>query len=57
MKTENVQNKEVYSESLARDEMDDETFNAMLERGLREAMEGDSCAVSEVFRKIRQDVR
>lgn len=55
MKIENV-NTEVYHEVLARDEMDEETFNAMMECGLNEAMRGKTRMASDVFKDIRPGI-
>ena len=41
---------------LAREEMDDETFHAMMKRGLEEAQAGDSRPAAEVFAELRRKV-
>lgn len=56
METKNVTT-EVCVEPLAREEMDEETFNAMMHRGLSEAIEGKSGMISDGFKEIWRDMR
>lgn len=42
---------------IARDEMNEQEFDAMMQRGLSEATENRSRLVGEVFADLRQDVR
>ena len=42
---------------VSRDEMDEETFNTMMRRGLEEAMAGKSCPVNDFFAEIRKTFR
>ena len=44
------------SAPLARDEMDDETFNKMMQSGLEEAKAGLSRPATEVFAELRQEI-
>lgn len=41
-------------ESFAIDEMDSQTFNAMMEEGYRQALNGEAKPISEVFEEIRK---
>ena len=41
-------------EPLAIDEMDNQTFNAMMEEGYRQALNDDAKPISEVFEEIRK---
>ena len=41
---------------LARDEMDDATFNAMMQTGLEQAKANRSRPVAEVFSELRQEL-
>lgn len=41
---------------MSRDEMDDATFNAMMERGLREAKAGLSRPIGEAFSAVRKEL-
>lgn len=41
-------------EPFAIDEMDSQTFNAMMEEGYRQALKGEAKPISEVFEKIRK---
>ena len=41
-------------EPFAIDEMDSQTFNAMMEEGYRQALNGEAKSISEVFEKIRK---
>ena len=41
-------------EPLAIDEMDSQTFNAMMEEGYRQALNGEAKPISEVFEEIRK---
>ena len=52
---ENV-NADVYSKVPVRDEMSEEEFNSMIERGLNEARNGKSRLASEVFEEIREEM-
>lgn len=56
METKNVTT-EVCVELLAREEMDEETFNAMMRCGLSEAIEGKSCMMSDFLKEIWRDMR
>lgn len=42
---------------MARDEMDDAAFNAMMARGLDEAKAGESRMASDVFTDLRQEIQ
>lgn len=41
-------------EPFAIDEMDSQTFNAMMEEGYRQALNGEAKPISEVFEEIRK---
>lgn len=41
-------------EQFAIDEMDSQTFNAMMEEGYRQALNGEAKPISEVFEEIRK---
>lgn len=41
---------------IARDEMDDAAFNAMMERGLKEARSGSSRPAGEAFSAVRKEL-
>lgn len=42
---------------VARDELDDATFSAMMERGLREAKADQSRLASDVFADLKREIR
>ena len=42
---------------VARDEMEEATFNAMMARGLNEAKADESRGVSDVFADLRREIR
>ncbi len=50
-------NLSIPKEPLARDEMTDEEFNAMMQRGIDEAKAGKVWPVDEVFEKLRKELQ
>ena len=46
----------VPSAPIARDEMDEEMFNAMIAKGLEEVKAGKSCVASDFFAELKQEM-
>ena len=44
-------------EPLAVDEMDDQTFNAMMDEGYQQALSGEAKPIVEVFGEIRKNCK
>ena len=47
----------LHKEPIARDEMSEDTFNAMMAKGLAQAKENDSRPLADVMKDIKSDIR